>query len=594
MSTAIERCRAYLRRVDGAIEGQGGDNATFAAACICIDFGLSDSESLEVLGEWNQKCSPRWSDRDLEDKIKNARKYRRDPEGSKANEQPRSYTSRPAANADHGAVVLDPDDPGSNAARFVETQYTRDGERVLVHERGEFLEHVGTHWRPSMDGALHAQLWKYLHSAVRPGGAPFKPGRSKIVDTLDALRAETHVSLPTAPAWIGDPGIVPANEIIATKNGLLHYPTRRLLPHSPRFFCRNALSFAYDPNASAPGWLKFLDDVFQGDEESIQTLQEYIGLLMTPDTSHQKILLVHGPRRSGKGTATRIMVALIGEDNVCAPTLTGLATQFGAQALIGKLAALISDMRISKRTDMAVIAERLLSISGEDAITIDRKHIDAWTGRLAARFVIMTNELPHFSEASGALVGRFILLRMTQSFYGREDRGLTGRLLLELPGIFNWALDGLARLNARGHFLQPKSGEESIRAMEDLASPIATFVRERCEVGHGFVVECDALFRAWQSWCEDQGHGLAGSKARFGRNLRSVVSHLHVAQPREGDDRRRVYVGVTLAGTRRHAYQTNAREEDSTYKYSASERVPPRATQPGSTADHDEREEGDE
>jgi putative DNA primase/helicase len=64
--------------------------------------------------------------------------------------------------------------------------------------------------------------------------------------------------------------------------------------------------------------------------------------------------------------------------------------------------------------------------------------------------MFLTNELPRFSDSSGALAGRFVILRMTESFYGKEDTGLTQRLLAELPGILNWAIEGWHRLRERG------------------------------------------------------------------------------------------------------------------------------------------------
>ena len=40
---------------------------------------------------------------------------------------------------------------------------------------------------------------------------------------------------------------------------------------------------------------------------------------------------------------------------------------------------------------------------------------------------------------------------------------MTDELLTEAPSIFNWALEGLDRLNDRGYFKNPKSGEEAIQ-----------------------------------------------------------------------------------------------------------------------------------
>ena len=43
---------------------------------------------------------------------------------------------------------------------------------------------------------------------------------------------------------------------------------------------------------------------------------------------------------------------------------------------------MVSDARMSSRADTATIVERLLSISGEDAQTVDRKHLSPVTVKL--------------------------------------------------------------------------------------------------------------------------------------------------------------------------------------------------------------------
>ena len=95
------------------------------------------------------------------------------------------------------------------------------------------------------------------------------------------------------------------------------------------------------------------------------------------------------------------------------------------------------------------MVERLLSISGEDTLTVNRKYRDQWTGKLPARLMLCSNELPHLGDASMAVAGRFVPLLLTESFYGKEDLTLEDELAAELPGILNWALDGLERLAER-------------------------------------------------------------------------------------------------------------------------------------------------
>lgn len=225
-----------------------------------------------------------------------------------------------------------------------------------------------------------------------------------------------------------------------------------------------------------------------------------------------------GPKRSGKGTIGRVLTGLLGKHNVAAPTLAGMATNFGLSPLIDRPLALISDARLSSRADTHIVVERLLSVSGEDPITIDRKYKEPWTGRLPTRFLVLSNELPRLEDSSGALSSRFIMLVLTKSFYGKENPSLTAELLEEASGVFNWAMGGLDRLMARGYFEQPQSGAEAIRQMEDLASPIAAFIREECVTDARASVPVESLWAAWKGWCDDQNRG-AGTKATFGRNL---------------------------------------------------------------------------
>jgi putative DNA primase/helicase len=208
--------------------------------------------------------------------------------------------------------------------------------------------------------------------------------------------------------------------------------------------------FTFNPDTPPPRrWFAFLQELWGDDAETIAALQEMFGYLVSGDTRQQKMFLLVGPKRGGKGTIGRVLTRMIGRHNVAGPTLASLGTNFGLQDLIAKPVAVISDARIGKRSDGSLIAERLLSVSGEDLQNVDRKYLTPWSGYLPTRFVILTNELPRFADSSGALASRFIVLMLHKSFYDQEKPELTDELCGELPGIFNWSLDGLQRLRAR-------------------------------------------------------------------------------------------------------------------------------------------------
>jgi putative DNA primase/helicase len=449
--------------------------------------------------------------------------------------------------------VIDVSGPYDTAKLFRESLFCVRGHPTLFYHRAAFHRWDGTAYREFADADLRADLYAFLAQCVTMDKTgkehPFKPNKSRVGNIIDGLQAAANLSSgASAPAWLDQtPGLDPA-DIIVCSNGLLHLPTLDLLPHTPSFFTLHALNFGYDSAAPLPfEWLKFLRQLWPDDRESIATLQELFGLCLTDDTRHQKALLLIGPKRSGKGTIARILGAMIGRCNTASPTLASLGEPFGLEPLINKLLAIISDARLGARADQHAIAESVLRITGEDDVTVARKHRQAWTGRLAVRFLVISNELPRLADASGALAARFIILRLVNSFYGLEDQGLTDKLVTELPSILNWSIEGLYRLRERGHFVQPTSAAEAVQELDDLSSPIGAFIRDRCRVGPEHTVEINTMFAAWCDWCKTQGRDYPGTAQTFGRELRAALPTLATIQPRTGNPRRnRFYQGIGL------------------------------------------------
>jgi putative DNA primase/helicase len=279
-------------------------------------------------------------------------------------------------------LILDPRTPWDSALAFIETKYSAGNTGTLLHHNGAFYGWNGTYYPRIDPETIRSELYYFLDSADRiiHGGnpLPFAPTSRRVSDVIDALKGATNRSNFHPPAWLSGVSNLSPNEIIACQNGLLHLPTRKLLAHTPNFFTRNALPFTYEPNAAEPQeWLSFLDSIWGSDTEAIETLQEIFGYCLTCDTRQQKIFLLVGPKRSGKGTIAKVLTALLGRENVAAPTLAGMGTNFGLAPLVDRPLAIIADARLSGKADQQVIAERLLSISGEDSLTIDRKYQSA-------------------------------------------------------------------------------------------------------------------------------------------------------------------------------------------------------------------------
>ncbi|HYL40179.1 MAG TPA: phage/plasmid primase, P4 family, partial [Candidatus Binatus sp.] len=400
-----------------------------------------------------------------------------------------------ATQPDDATILPAPSDPIAVARTLVAALFTFGGLLSLRHWRGGWWLWLGSHWAEVEERRLRRDAYLYTENAayINRAGAwqPWAPTSSKISGVLDATAAVAHLDAGVdQPAWIGDGG----PPVVATANGLLDMGRRVLLPHTPEYFNQTAVPCGYDPAAPVPsGWLAFLSKLWPDDPDSIAVLQEWFGYVIGGRSDQHKILLLVGPTRGGKGVITRILGRLVGSRNVAGPTMASLGTPFGLAPLVGRVLAVISDARLDASRDASVIVERLLAISGEDTITVDIKYHEQWTGKLPTRFVVVSNELPRLGDASGTIANRFVALLLHESWLGREDHGLESALAEELPGILNWALEGLDRLAAQGRFTRPASTDEAIIAIQDLASPVAAFVREQCIVGP-YEVAVQAIF----------------------------------------------------------------------------------------------------
>src|SRR5262249_47346543 len=111
-----------------------------------------------------------------------------------------------------------------------------------------------------------------------------------------------------------------------------------------------------------------------------------------------------------------------------------------------------------------------------------------------------------------------------------------------------WAISGWKRLRERGAFVQPAWGQDDVLEMHNLASPVAQFVRECCDVGPTYSVDKADLYASWTQWCDGQGCA-SGDRMAFGKELRAAVATVETKQrrdPKNADKRIEQYGGIRL------------------------------------------------
>jgi putative DNA primase/helicase len=442
--------------------------------------------------------------------------------------------------------------PGPHAPqRVAETVAERaaiDG-RPLAFWREQWLRWNGVYWEFTGTTALRKMLYDLLRDAFYAGKKDderlvWNPDKSKIDRVVDALKSIVFLGNDVqAQMWLRGRG----DRVIACRNYLVRVSDRKSLPHSDNYFNTFALPFDYNPRAVCPRWRKFVAELFP-DTESAEALAEWFGYVLSGRTDLQKMLMLIGPTRSGKGTIDKVLSALVGTGHT-GLSANDLKGDFGLQTLLDKTLAVFSDERLT--VDGKRFVETLLRITGEDTVTINIKFQQPWKGRLNARLMFMSNELPLLPDSSGAIVGRMLMLRITQSWLGREDETLADAVLGELPGILNWALDGLDRLNARGRFQQPRAATGLIDLLHEGASPVTQFVGALAALGQDRSVLKADFYDAWKQWCADNGHQ-PGSPEHLSRKLFAAYPEKITAAKRGGSGKQRPhYLGVALRAERR-------------------------------------------
>ncbi len=319
--------------------------------------------------------------------------------------------------------------------------------------------------------------------------------------------------------WIDEPEDAPASKDVALfANGLLDLRSGRLLPLDGSYFATAIPDFAFDPKAECPHWLQWLDERL--DPVFIPTLQEALGYFMVPDTTAHRFFSLTGAPRAGKSTAKNIAEHLVGAAHVAPKQLSDLGKEFGLQDSLDKRLIVIPDAKDVPGGLRGQALERILAITGGDTISVPRKYLSTVSIHLQTRLLVLGNRQPAWIDESGALAARQVAILFDRSFAGSEDQRVEDRLMTELPGIANWALDGLRRLRANDYrFTISDKGREAVAEVRRAASPALRFA-EDCLIVTGDandVVLQDEVYDAYEDWVTREG--LSGRERRSKNEL---------------------------------------------------------------------------
>ena len=288
-------------------------------------------------------------------------------------------------------------------------------------------------------------------------------------------------------------------------------------------FLTYQLPFDYDPNAGAPLWKSFLDEVLP-DETRQKVLSEYIGYIFTR-LKLEKTLMLYGRGANGKSVVFDVINALLGVENVANYSLASLSHEYHRAKLANKLLNYSSE--ISTRLE-ADIFKRLTS--GEP-VEARLPYGQPFIMTRYARLLFNCNELPRDVEHTEAFFRRYLILPFDVTIpESRQDKRLAEKVIKgELSGVFNWMLKGLQRLLQQENFTHCEAAREALEQYRKESDSVAMFLAEEGYKTSNDYTEVKSIYQSYKFYCLDNGY------KPLGRNnfTKRLESHKVITQRRD-------------------------------------------------------------
>lgn len=301
------------------------------------------------------------------------------------------------------------------------------------------------------------------------------------------------------------------DDLFNVSNGTLDLRTGELRPHRPGDLLSKQSPVAYDPAATCPNFLKFLDRVMAGNAELIRFLQRAAGYSMTGYADERCLFILHGCGSNGKSTLTDILAAIFGDYSRSTPSETLLAKRYdgGVPNDLAGLAGsrLVLTQETDRNRDLAEARVKALTGGGE---------------KMAARFLfgeffefrpkfkiwLGTNHRPKIRGDDLAIWSRIRLVPFDVVIPPAEQiprRELVGKILdEEASGVLNWCLTGAAEWYAHGLGTPAEVLAATAEYQYDQdTSKLSQFLSECTVSGVTGSILHSSLYEKYEKFCKD-------------------------------------------------------------------------------------------
>jgi len=351
------------------------------------------------------------------------------------------------------------------------------------------------------------------------GNVSLKFGVEKFKAKIHTFKDELFKQF-MADAYLPTPKPRKKNVLINLENGTFEItPTKReLRAFNRNDFLTHQLPFEYEPEAKAPKFQRFLDEVLP-DPNKQKVLAEYCGYIFIKPSvlKIQKMLVLYGTGANGKSVFFEIINALLGTENVSNYSLQSLTNDNGYfRAKIGnKLVNYASELKGKLETDVF----KLMS-SGEP-LEARLPYGEPFILNEYAKLIFNCNELPKEVEHTHAFFRRFLIIGFDVTIpEDKQDNELANKIIDgELSGVFNWILSGLERVLKQKDLSKCLAVDNARNDYEKQSDSVKMFVDElEYETSTDYTTVKDLYFK-YKDFCIEDGFRPV-NKSNFMKRLR--------------------------------------------------------------------------
>ncbi|MFW6028729.1 MAG: phage/plasmid primase, P4 family [Halanaerobiales bacterium] len=314
-----------------------------------------------------------------------------------------------------------------------------------------------------------------------------------------------------------DIGINPDKTYINLKNGMLKWESGELIEHSHEFYSQIQFPIDYDPEAGCPTWKRVLTEWIP-DKDSRLFLQEYVGYCLIPDTSQHLALILYGSGSNGKSTMLEVLTHLFGQANISAIPLHRLSDRFETANIQGKLVNICSDIDPTYMKETGILKTL---IHGEN-IRGEYKYGASFDFRPVVRLLFSANEIPKVRDKTEGWYRSFEILTFPNKFRKTDsnyDPDLKNKLLKEISGVLNWAIEGLHRLKEKESFSESVEMRKAKKAYMAENDNVMEFLLAKTVNAPGEKIIAKELYDKYVSFCRRNNYQNAQSRKTFTRIL---------------------------------------------------------------------------